>query len=51
MGAGEVTINSNIDVHGGGDDAADTVARKLSELLPSHLSSLFEQMAIEGGVA
>jgi hypothetical protein len=47
---GSPTINLSVHVEGSGADA-ETLARKLAELLPSQLASAFEQMAIEGGTA
>jgi tape measure domain-containing protein len=54
-GAGGRTVSGN-QVHltiqvQGGNDSADTIARRLSELLPTQLASLFEELAIEGGAA
>lgn len=49
-GGRAVTVNLTVNVDGAGKNAEE-VARKLAELLPSELASLFESMAIEGGTA
>ncbi len=49
-GGGGNTFNVEVHVDGAGSDA-ETIARRLAEILPSQLASAFEQMAIEDGVA
>ena len=49
-GGGAPTVHLTVQVDGAGADA-ETLARKLADLLPSQLASAFEQLAIEGGTA
>lgn len=48
--SGGNTFNVSVNVDGAGADA-ENIARRLAEILPNQLASMFEQLALEDGVA